>query len=203
MMRARSFDWSRALWRVVLALPALFMIAPVISGGEAWRHAIRPTGEFGAMLLIVALAITPLQILLPHAGWVAWLLTRRRDVGLAAFLYALLHLIVFAASIGRLDWIVQGMAFASMWTGWLAFALLLAVAAISNDAARLRLGATWTSLQRLTYPAAVLTLAHWLLLTRSPVEALLYFAPLALLQALRVWIKLRARSRSGTTGETS
>ncbi|MDP3897704.1 MAG: ferric reductase-like transmembrane domain-containing protein [Mesorhizobium sp.] len=192
----RSVDWSRALWRTALALPALVMIAPVLSGGEPWRQAIRPTGEFGAMLLIAALAISPLQTILPNAAWVAWLRHRRRDIGLAAFLYTLLHLIVFSASIGRLDWIVQGIAFASMWTGWLAFGLLAAVAAISNEGAMRRLGPWWKRVQRLAYPAALLTLAHWLLLTRSPVEGLLYFAPLTLLQALRVWITLRAQLRT-------
>jgi sulfoxide reductase heme-binding subunit YedZ len=40
-----------------------------------------------------------------------------------------------------------------------------------------RLGAWWKRIQRLAYPAALLTLAHWLLLSRSPVEALLHAAP--------------------------
>lgn len=175
---------------LTLALPAAALVAG-LAGGEAWRFAIRPSGDVAAKLLVLTLALSPLRHLLPAAGWVAWLVARRRVFGLAAFAYALLHLAVFSASIGRLDWIVQGMAFASMWTGWAAFALLLAIAAISNAGAVRRLGVWWKRIQRLAYPAALLTLAHWLLLTRSPAEALLHAAPVVAL-----WGALAARRLS-------
>lgn len=115
-------------------------------------------------------------------------------MGLAAFSYSVLHLAIFTMSIGRIDWIIQGMAFASMWTGWIAFALLAIVAAISNDRAHRRFGGWWKPLQRLVYPVAILTLAHWLLLTRSPVEALAHALPyLALVIAARIVSAKRLR----------
>lgn len=192
MTLLRSCLGSRyALWPV-LALPALFVVLPLLQGAE-WRSAIRPSGDVAARLLVIALTIAPLRILLPRARWLHWLARRRRHIGVAAFLYALLHLAVFVPAIGRLDWIVQGMAFASMWTGWLAFALLLAVASISNDAAMRGLGRTWRVVQRLAWPAAALVLAHWLLLSASPVEAALHFLPLVGLQAWRMWIARQRR----------
>jgi methionine sulfoxide reductase heme-binding subunit len=130
-------------------------------------------------------ACGPLARLFPARAWTAWLLRHRRVFGLAAFGYGVVHLVVFSASIGRLDWIVEGMAYASMWTGWLAFVLLLLIAAISNAPAMARLGRWWKRLQRLAYPAALLTLAHWLLLSTSPVEALLHAVPVA---SLWTWI---------------
>lgn len=199
MTRVQAPDRNISMFAALLALPALLILAPVLVGGENWRYAIRPTGDIGAKLMIAAMAIGPLRALLPRAEWLGWLQRRRRHIGLAAFFYALLHLIAFSLSIGRLDWIVQGMAFASMWTGWLAFALLVAVAAISNDSAMRRLGRAWKTLQRLVYPAAILTLIHWLLLTQSPVEAALHFLPLVLLQVCRLWITLRDRSRTVST----
>ena len=162
-----------------------------LAGGAEWRYAIRPSGDYAAKLLGLTLAISPLRKLLPDARWVGWLVARRRVFGLSAFGYALLHLVVFSASIGRFDWIIQGMAFASMWTGWIAFALLLAVAAISNAGAKRRLGEWWKRMQRLAYPAALLTLAHWLMLSRSPVEALLHAAPV-----IALWGAVAARRLS-------
>lgn len=171
---------STAVLCLLLAPPAVLLVAG-LAGGEPWRFAIRPSGDIAAKLLVVTLSISPLRVLFPQSRWIAWLMSRRRIFGLSAFFYALFHLAVFCASIGRLDWILQGMAFASMWTGWIAFGLLATVASISNAAAMARLGRWWKRIQRLAYPAALLTLAHWLLLSRSPTEALLHAAPVAAL----------------------
>jgi len=181
---------SSAILCLLLALPAAFLLA-ALANGETWRFAIRPSGDYAAKLLVVTLCLSPLRALFPQSRWTAWLISRRRIFGLSAFFYALLHLAVFCASIGRLDWILQGMAFASMWTGWIAFGLLAAVASISNAAAKAHLGHWWKRIQRLAYPAAVLTLAHWLLLTTSPWEALAHVAPV-----VGLWVAVAARRLS-------
>lgn len=181
---------STAVLTLLLVLPAVLLVAGLASG-EPWRFAIRPSGDFAAKLLVFTLSISPLRVLFPQSRWTAWLMSRRRIFGLSAFLYALFHLAVFCASIGRLDWILEGMAFASMWTGWIAFGLLATVASISNAAAMARLGHWWKRIQRLAYPAAVLTLAHWLLLTASPWEALAHVAPV-----VGLWVAVAARQLS-------
>lgn len=185
-----AFSRSSAVLCLLLLLPAAFLAA-ALANGETWRFAIRPSGDIAAKLLVVTLSISPLRALLPQGRWTAWLISRRRIFGLSAFFYALFHLAVFCASIGRLDWILQGMAFASMWTGWIAFGLLATVASISNAAAMVRLGHWWKRIQRLAYPAAVLTLVHWLLLTSSPWEALAHVAPVA-----GLWVAVAARRLS-------
>ena len=48
------------------------------------------------------------------------------------------------------------------------------------------LGRSWKRVQRLAYPAAVLTLVHWVLVHDGQTAALLHFAPLVLLQVLRL-----------------
>src|SRR5690606_18303416 len=122
---------NRLLFWAVLMLPALPAVLPVLVGAEPYRHAIRPTGEAAAILLVLALCLTPLRMLAPEAKVPRWLIARRRQIGLAAFGHALLHTLFFVFSIGRLDYIVQGLAWASMWTGWLALLLILPVAATS------------------------------------------------------------------------
>lgn len=171
---------STAVLTLLLALPAVLLVAG-LAGGEPWRFAIRPSGDIATKLLVLTLSTSPLRLLFPHHRLTAWLISRRRIFGLSTFFYALFHLVVFCASIGRLDWILQGMAFASMWTGWIAFGLLATVASISNAAAMARLGRWWKRIQRLAYPAALLTLAHWLLLSRSSTDALFHVAPVVAL----------------------
>ncbi len=185
-----TFSRSSAVLCLLLALPAAFLLA-ALANGETWRFAIRPSGDYAAKLLVVTLCLSPLRALFPQSRWTAWLISRRRIFGLSAFFYALFHLAVFCASIGRLDWVLQGMAFASMWTGWIAFGLLAAVASISNAAAKAHLGLWWKRIQRLAYPAAVLTLVHWLLLTTSPWEALAHAAPV-----VGLWVAVAARRLS-------
>lgn len=181
---------SRPFLFGLLMVPSLAMLAPLALGAP-WRVPIRPTGEAAAVLLILALAITPLHALFGPSRWTLWLVRQRRAIGLAAFGYSAIHMLVFSLSIGNLADIVAGMAWPSMWTGWLAFAVLAILAVISSDPAMRRLGRNWKRIQRLAYPAALLTLAHWLLLTRDWTEALLWFAPLALLQIARVAATLR------------
>lgn len=179
--------YERVLVWTLLALPALPILWPVVVDTVGWRAAIRPSGDIAAKLLVLALALSPLKALLPSAAAIGWLVRRRRWIGVAAFGYATLHMVVFVLSIGRLDWILQGLAWASMWTGWLAFLLLVPLAATSHDAAALRLGRGWKRLHRLAYPAALLTLAHWLLLSAGPWQALAHALPLVLLYALAAW----------------
>jgi sulfoxide reductase heme-binding subunit YedZ len=189
---------SRLLVFSLLMLPALIMLAPLALGAP-WRVPIRPTGEAAAVLLILALAVSPLKALFGATVWTRWLLRQRRAIGLAAAGYSTIHMVVFSLSIGSFADIFAGMAWASMWTGWAAFAALAAMAAISNDRAVRAMGRGWKVVQRLAYPAAVLTLAHWLLLTREWSEALIWFAPLALLQLARLATSLRRSDSNGRT----
>jgi sulfoxide reductase heme-binding subunit YedZ len=54
------------------------------------------------------------------------------------------------------------------------------------------LKAGWKKLQRLAYPVALLTLVHWIVVHNAPGEALVQFAPLALLEAYRIARRFRA-----------
>ena len=56
----------------------------------------------------------------------------------------------------------------------------------SNDAAMRLLRRGWKRVQRLAYPAALLTLAHWMLVHDGLASALVQAAPLLLLQAWRL-----------------
>jgi sulfoxide reductase heme-binding subunit YedZ len=177
---------SRIVFWLLLALPGAFAASDFAVGARDAMDMLHPTGEWSARLLIVALAITPLRGLTRGAAWVRWLAARRRWIGVAAFLYALAHLVFYVIDMGSLDMILGEALLLGIWTGWAAFFAMLAMALTSNDAAMRWLQAGWKRLQRLAYPAAVLTLVHWLVVHDGLVSALLHAAPLVLLELHRL-----------------
>ncbi|HZF43183.1 MAG TPA: ferric reductase-like transmembrane domain-containing protein [Sphingomonadaceae bacterium] len=188
---------SRSSWLVwgLLAAPAVWFVS-VAEGqsAEDLESLLHPTGELSARLLIVALALTPLGKLFPRARAVRWLLGRRRAIGVAAFGYAALHTLFYVAAMGSADDMLAELGATGIWTGWAALALLAPLALTSTDRAQRWLRSGWKRLQRLAYPAAVLTLAHWALVHNDTWTAVAHFAPLALLQILRVLNRSGARA---------
>ncbi|HEX8571215.1 MAG TPA: ferric reductase-like transmembrane domain-containing protein [Allosphingosinicella sp.] len=174
------------LW-ALLAAPAALLLHGWATAAEPWPgDFLRPTGEWSARLIILALMVTPLSRLLPSRAWVKWLLRHRRALGVAAFAYALLHLLFYMLDMESVRNMVAEAGAPGIWTGWAAWLCLLPLALTSNDAAMRALKAGWKRLQRLAYPAAFLSLAHWILVHDGLAAALISFAPLAALQLYRI-----------------
>lgn len=184
MTGARSTKYL--LW-TLLAVPAAILLHRWATDSGLWAgDLLRPTGEWSARLIVLALMLTPLSMLLPGRAWVKWLLSHRRAVGVAAFGYALLHLFFYVLDMETVRNMLAEVGAPAIWTGWAALLCLLPMALTSNDAAMRALKAGWKRLQRLAYPAALLTLAHWILVHDGRVAALISFAPLAALQFYRI-----------------
>lgn len=181
LINTRGFFW------LPLALPGAAMLHGYVTGQSDAMDLLDPTGETSARLLIAALMITPLLLLTKNAPWVRWLLVRRRYIGIAAFGYALMHLGFYLIDMASLAAVLSEVWLPGIWTGWAALILLLVMAAISNDTAMRRLKAGWKRLQRLAYPAAVLTLIHWVVVHDGFIAALAHVLPLALLELYRLF----------------
>lgn len=173
------------LWWAVLALPAVWLVF------ERIRHApievVNVSGDIAAWFLIVTLSITPLMFLV---GPLPWLRAHRRHLGVASFLYAVLHLVLWLGEV-PLRKFVYSIFRLEMLVGWIAFAIMIALAVTSTDSAVARMGTGWKRLQRWAYAAAILTFLHWVL-TSPPELAFVSFAPLFLLS---IWRIVRARMR--------
>lgn len=169
----------------LLALPAILLVTRWWQGRIDSMDMLHPTGEWAARLMIVAIALSPLLSILGPRAWLNWLVVRRRAIGVAAFAYALLHLIFYLIDMGNVDDILAEWLAPGIWTGWAAFALMLPLAVTSNDASMRRLKAGWKRVQRLVYPAAMLTLLHWIWVHNSLSGALAHFVPLGLLLLVR------------------
>ncbi|WP_205910422.1 ferric reductase-like transmembrane domain-containing protein [Rhizobium sp. FKL33] len=185
------------LWALFAAPGVAMTVAIFISGESAVIHEmIHPSGEFSARFLIVAMMATPLALLL--RGWRGpkWMKKNRRYLGVAAFGYALLHTVLYLIDKAALDPVLSDLPKFYIWTGWVAFLIFVPLAVTSCDWFVRQMGTWWKWLQRWTYAAAVLTLAHWAALNDwgGVAPALVHFGPLIALECYRVWYwYLRAR----------
>jgi sulfoxide reductase heme-binding subunit YedZ len=118
------------------------------------------TGFAAIILLVLSLACTPLAYLTGYKK----LLTLRRPLGLYAFLYVALHMLVFVAlDFGfALDLIQREIAEKPyILLGSLALIILTLLALTSTRRAQRALGKNWKRLHQLVYIAAPLALVHY------------------------------------------
>ncbi|MEQ5871931.1 protein-methionine-sulfoxide reductase heme-binding subunit MsrQ [Sagittula sp. NFXS13] len=176
-------------WMVYLglALPVPWLLYLGLTGGlgvepiKALEHEL---GKWALWLLIAGLAITPLR---KHAG--VNLLKFRRAIGLMAFYYVALHLLVWLvldvqqpseiwADIVKRPYITVGMG---------AFVLMIPLAITSSNRAIRALGSRWRQLHKVTYAVALLGVLHFVMLVKGfQIEPILYMALIASLLALRL-----------------
>jgi sulfoxide reductase heme-binding subunit YedZ len=182
---ARALE-SYGLLAALLAVPWTWLAFGYLTGRLFYGELIHASGEWAIWTLLAALAVSPLRRLFPRQAWTAWLLPRRRYLGVASFAYALLHAAVYVLRLGELPRILAEALEAGMLTGWLAFAIFVPLALTSNDRSVRRLGRAWKRLHRLVYAAAVLSFAHWVLVAFDPTAAYAHLAVLALLEAVRL-----------------
>lgn len=199
-MLRRVLDHRFFLW-AVLALPSIPMIGALVSGATgpdgspATEFLLHPTGEFSARFLIITMMLTPLRMLFPSSGFLRWMTKRRRYFGVAAFLYAALHTVLYVIDMGSLRAILGEFTAFGIWTGWLAMLIFVPLALTSTDKAVRRMGPSWKILQRTVYVAAIATLLHWIFVHNNLGPALVHFLPLAGLEAYRVWRNVRRQSQ--------
>ena len=180
---------SHWAFRALLALPALIILVQFIRL-RSWGLVLDQSGEWALRMLILTLAVSPLRLVMKqlHMGphWPSWLLKRRRELGLATFLYAALHLAAYLARESNLHVVLFDMKYLEFALGWAGFALLLVLALTSNDTSVHRLGTWWKPLQRVVYLAAIAAFLHWYLIRLDHAALWLHLAPLAVLEGYRV-----------------
>ncbi len=178
--------------RILFALPGVGMIIAIFVAPEPMpmiHKMIHPSGEFSARFLIVAMMATPLSILLRDWRGPLWMKKNRRYMGIAAFGYALFHTLLYIIDKASFGSVLSDFPKLAIWTGWVAFMIFVPMAITSHDWFVKKMGKWWKWLQRMTYVASVLTLAHWAALNdwSGIVPALVHFGPLFVLEAYRVW----------------
>ncbi len=185
-------------WPVYLlgALPLALIVLQVISGdlgADPVKTLERALGEWGLKFIIAGLCITPLR-------WITGvsLIKYRRAIGLLAFFYVALHLIIWVTLDLQFRWAEIGADLIKrpyIIVGMIGFVALLPLAVTSNNLSIRKMGPLgWQRLHRLTYVAALAGGIHYVMLVKAwPAEPLLYLAAVIVLLAVRAWRSWRKR----------
>jgi sulfoxide reductase heme-binding subunit YedZ len=183
-------NWLWLAANIGAAVPLLWLI---------WDHfqdnlSINPiddytdrTGGTAILLLLLSLAVTPVQTV---TGW-RKVSTIRKSLGLWAFAYAVLHMLVFVGldygfslefilldGLPSKPYILMGLA---------ALLILIPLAATSTKGMQKRLGKAWKKLHRWVYAAGIFAIIHYIWVVKVPFgKPTLYAIILAALLAARV-----------------
>ena len=118
------------------------------------------TGRHAITLLVLSLACTPLNAIF---GW-RELIKRRRALGLYAFMYATIHMLIFVDLDYGLAWSLIFQTILEkpyIIVGVTTFLLLIPLAITSFDIWKQRLGKNWKRLHRIIYFIAPLAVLHY------------------------------------------
>lgn len=151
-------------------------------GGRAVMECVHGAGLWAIRLLMISLAITPFSRALEWPG----LLLVRRNVGVAATCYGVLHLFLYIVDQNfKLLTVVSEIALRFYLTiGFAALLVLLALAWTSTDTWVKKLGRNWKRLHKLAYPLGVVALLHFY------IQSKLKISEPAFVSGLFVWLML-------------
>lgn len=208
-------DWLKPLTLVALLAPFFWIAGQWLFAIQGWPNRLgfnpaetthRFLGETALRLLLLSLAVTHFRDI---TGWAPIMRVRRR-IGLAAFFYALLHMLAY---LGLDLFIAAGMSLKGVFAGLVddvaerlyitlgmaALLLLLPLAATSNNAMTRRLGGRrWRRLHSLVYPIAILAVLHHYFMEKGAQPGpLIHGAILAILLGWRGWRRFSTGSRIG------
>lgn len=197
----RIFERLRVALVLLALVPLGKLVVDAFTGGlgvDPVAALLLRTGWWALTCLVITLAITPLRRL---TGWNR-IIRLRKPLGLIAFLYTTIHLLVYVVidqGLGMsyiLDDILER---PFITAGFAAFLLLVPLAATSSRAAIRRIGGKrWQRIHRLIYPAALLGVLHYFWLVKlDTTMPLLYGAIVVVLLVARVLLPRRAPAREG------
>ena len=191
LLNSPYFFWA------LLALPSVQMILTLIvdSGGRRGpsHEILEGSGVLATFLLIIAMSLSPLHTIFSKSRVTAWLLQRRRYIGVAVFSYSLVHLAFYFVDLGSLQMVLEELTTPIILTGWLALFIFIPMAITSSAIMTQAMGwRRWKMVQRGVYPAAILVMAHWLIV-EPELGPVIFFAVLGALEFCRLWLTLSNR----------
>jgi methionine sulfoxide reductase heme-binding subunit len=201
--RAWSSKWTKAALFLLSLVPLAYLVSRGVEAqltsnpakyltSDPIKYITHFTGDWILRFLMITLAITPLRRLLKRPE-----LTRfRRMMGLFAYFYGCLHLLIWSVLDKQLDPHAMWADILKRWYITVGMAALLGMTplAITSTAGWVRrMGyKRWQKLHRIVYGCAALGVIHYYLLVKSDIrDPLLYAGILAVLLGYRwvVWLR--------------
>jgi methionine sulfoxide reductase heme-binding subunit len=151
------------------------------------------TGLTAFILLSIMLGLTPLAMITHEPYWRSF----RKPVGLYAFLYASLHMLIFMGLDYNLNFSLIALEFSQkpyLWLGLTALIILALMAVTSFKTLKRRMGKNWKRLHQLVYPAAFVILLHDALSQKASlltirgnlIQPIVFFGVIVILLGLRL-----------------
>ncbi|MCT8986046.1 protein-methionine-sulfoxide reductase heme-binding subunit MsrQ [Shewanella phaeophyticola] len=159
----RGVFWLKVVLHVVFLLPALYLVALVMTdnaGGDPVQYIIHYTGMGAINSLLATLLISPIAKRFKLAA----LMQTRRLVGLYVFAYALLHIAAFISLDLLFAW---GLLFEEVikrpyiLVGAAALIIVTLLALTSPNKIKRKMGKRWQSLHNWIYVVALLAPIHF------------------------------------------
>ncbi len=188
----------RQIWKPLVFLlclvPALLIVTDLLTDnlGSNKIEAIQDRfGIWALRFIMITLAVTPLR----QVSKRNWIGLFRRMLGLFAFFYVLMHFLTWLI----LDQELNATAIADdivkrpfITIGFIAFLLLVVMAATSTNNIRRKLGGRWQLIHNSVYAVGTLGVWHyWWQVKKDISEPLIYAIVLVVLLGYRVWRKKR------------
>ena len=172
------------------SVPATMIAWDAFGGASAdpVGYALQRTGKFALILLLLSLCVTPLRKLTGKNYFSHF----RKMLGLFAFFYASLHLLiyfVFDRQLNVSSLIEETLKRKFILFGMAALLMMVPLALTSTNASIKRLGAArWKTLHKLAYLSAIAGVAHyWISVKKDIRQPLLFAIALTILFAYRLY----------------
>ena len=169
--------------------PFIYLVWALMTGGlgpNPIDSLTNQTGTLAIRMLLISLALTPLRYLLKQT----WPLRFRRMLGLFAFFYACLHVLIYLVLDQQLSlhFILEDLVKRPyILAGTTAFLLLLPLAITSTRKMVKRLGRRWSLLHRGVYLASTAAVVHYVWLAKGDLlEPFVYLTILMVLFSYRL-----------------
>lgn len=179
MKSSKGLIVARSIIFLLASLPFLYLLYAILKqqdllGANPAEYLTHETGAWSLRFILITLAMTPLRMLSGSSVWIKF----RRMLGLFAFFYVTLHLLVYVfIDLGR-DWghLIEDILERPFITiGFLAWLLLIPLAITSNRYMMRRLGKRWKKLHQLIYLIGTLACIHFIWLVKKDLtEPLIY-----------------------------
>jgi methionine sulfoxide reductase heme-binding subunit len=158
--------WPPKPAEVRIHVAAIALICLVFLAGQlvpAKQQMLMYISGFGLLSLLSIIFVLAIPLLARHTRHPIFMaaLANLRWIGIWTFFFAAMHVfLVLNFLLGwNLDMLISNPGFLTL--GAIAFLMLIAMAATSNDFSVKTLGPNWKTLQRLVYVALLLVLAHF------------------------------------------
>ena len=196
---ARFLASRGAVW-LALYLPAVPFLEEFLVNEHYYAELMYLSGLYCIQLLLLTLCVTPLRRIFPRLGSgpqafllpvLRWLLRFRRQLGIATFVYALIHTAIYIQyNTSLVDILAEALDFKLM-VGWISIGVMAILAITSNDGSVKRLGGRWQRLHSAVHPVSVLVFVHWFLFDLLGYTIYMLAGILIIMQAIRVSLGLR------------